>query len=97
MISKSVKEKIISSLSEQMSLPESLIHCVISFQGEDAAKASHIYNEIEFSGFGKFSISQPRIKKDILVCEQRLSNNTIAPEKREIAIELVNKLKNRIR
>lgn len=91
------KEYFIKKMAEEMSLPVELINTVIMFQGEDAGKACHIYNEIEFSGFGKFLLSQNKLKKMMGRVEKRLSE--APPDKREEMeefLQILNKRTNEI-
>lgn len=85
----------VKQTAEQMELPPDLINAVISFQGEDAAKAAHKHNEIEFSGFGKFLISQHRLKKAIERAEIRLEKGDYKDEEEFRAY--IQGLQNRIR
>lgn len=89
------KDYFIKQTAEQMELPLELVNAVISFQGEDAARAAHIYNEIEFSGFGKFLLSQHRLKKNIERAEGNLLEGKYKDEEEHKAY--IQALKNRIR
>lgn len=60
-----------------MELPEELVNQVISFQGEDAAKAAYTCKEIEFSGFGKFLLSRPKLLRKIQNMENKLAAGNV--------------------
>lgn len=49
---------------------ESVVEKIISFQGKDASKAVKEYDEVEFSGFGKFLRSQKKTLKKIQRLEE---------------------------
>lgn len=91
-----LKDYLIEQVAKGMELPESVVHAVISFQGTDAAKAAHKYNEIEFSGFGKFLLSQPRLKRKILNISNILEGE-VPEEKRKKLSSYLEELKSRER
>lgn len=62
-MSNTVKENIIKQLAVDMDISEDIISKVVSFQGEDSLIAVKTYNEVEYSGLGKFYLSQPKIKR----------------------------------
>lgn len=64
-ISKSVKDYLVEQLSEQMELPESVVNQVIRFQGMDALAHIDEVTSLEFSGFGKISVSPNKTVKKI--------------------------------
>lgn len=67
------KEVLIKQLAASMELPEDVIFKVISFQGEDALKAVKVHDEVEFSGFGKFYLSQTKLKKFVNNIKNKLT------------------------
>lgn len=91
-----LKEALIKEIAEQMELPIELVTAVIAFQGEDAAKAAHIHNEIEFSGFGKFLLSQPRTKRKLKFMEDKLNRGEVKEEALEKYLIHIEALKKRI-
>jgi len=92
-----LKDFLIQETAEQMELPLELVKDIISFQGEDASKAAHTYNEIEFSGFGKFLISQYRTKKKIEKMQNKLERGEVREEQKERYLLHIEDLKNRLR
>ena len=60
-----MKDKLILKVAEQCDLSQDIVHRIISFQGEDALKHIKIVHELEFSGFGKFLLSQHKVKRKI--------------------------------
>lgn len=91
-----IKDKLISQVAEQMELPEELVAKVVAFQGEDAAKAAHEHNEIEFSGFGKFFLSIPKTKRKIMHMENKLERGEVKEEELERYINHIEVLKKKI-
>ena len=91
-----IKDKLISQVAEQMELPEELVAKVVAFQGEDAAKATHIHNEIEFSGFGKFLFSTPKAKRKIANMERKLEEGKVKEEDMERYLLHLESLKSKI-
>lgn len=77
------KDYFIKKTAEEMEISEELVNAVIRHQGEDAAKACHIYREIEFSGFGKFIISQHRVKRMIKGMEGKLAKEQDEEKRKE--------------
>lgn len=75
-----LKDHLIEETAVQMELPILLVQDVISFQGEDAAKATHHYNEIEFSGFGKFLLSMHRTNRKIIRMEKKIEEGRVKEE-----------------
>ncbi len=69
---------LVEKVAEQMELPLEIIKAIIEFQGEDAAAAAHLYREVEFSGFGKFTISQKRVKNKLANMEKKLEEGRVA-------------------
>lgn len=90
------KEKLIIQTAEEMELPQDLIAAVISFQGEDAAKATHMHKEIEFSGFGKFLFSTPKAKRKIANMERKLEEGKVKEEDMEKYLLHLESLKSKI-
>ena len=91
-----IKDKLISQVAEQMELPEELVAKVVAFQGEDAAKATHIHKEIEFSGFGKFLFSTPKAKRKIANMERKLEEGKVKEEDMERYLLHLESLKSKI-
>lgn len=58
-----LKHKLITHTALELRQPEAVVEKVVTFQYRDAAKAAHVHNEIEISGFGKFLISQAKVKR----------------------------------
>ena len=92
----SLKDVLIKQVAVQMELSESLVRNVISFQGEDAAKAAHVHNEIEFSGFGKFLFSKTKTKRKIMNMEKKLEEGRVREEDMERYLLHMENLKQRI-
>lgn len=90
MNSKFTKDMLIKETALQLDLPEELVHAIILFQGEDAAKAAHVHNEIEFSGLGKFLLSQTRIKKGIEKYTEMLTQELTEERRGQIEEHLKN-------
>lgn len=76
-MAKTVREKLVERVAEQMELPVEFVNSVVSFQGEDAAKAARIYNEIEFSGWGKFWLSKTKTRRKIVNMEKKLEEGRV--------------------
>lgn len=93
------KEVLIKQVATAMELPEDTVFKVIAFQGEDALKAVKIHDELEFSGFGKFYLSQTKLKRYLSnmykgIEKAKLNNNT---EKIEILTGVVENLNKRVK
>lgn len=58
-----IRDAIISGIAKDMELPLELVDRVVSNQFKQANAAAKVHNEIEISGFGKFRISQSKIKR----------------------------------
>lgn len=80
-----------------MGLPEDWISKVISHQGEDGLKAVKLHDEVEFSGFGKFYMSQVKLKKKIFSMEKFLTKPDVDLEKRERITKYLAELKLRVK
>ncbi len=87
---------LVEKVAEQMELPVELIRTIIEFQGEDAATAAHMHKEIEFSGFGKFSISQKRVKNKIFSMEKKLEEGRVAEETMASYVRHIEQLKKKL-
>lgn len=74
------REELQKKVAEETDIPEDVVHKIISFQGEDALKAVKKVHELEFSGFGKFLLSQTKIKKKLKMYEGLIEKN---PDKAE--------------
>lgn len=73
-----------------MELSEDIISKVIAFQGEDGLKAVKQHHEVEFSGFGKFYLSQARVKRRIDNLQKmlgHLKNKPVLDERKISGIE----------
>lgn len=92
--SMSLREYLIKQTALDMELPVHVVHSIISFQGEDAAKAAHTNNEIEFSGLGKFFVSKKRLREKIENFEGALKKE-LPEERRAGIIESLLRLKKR--
>jgi len=92
-----VKDILIKAVAEQMELPQEMVHAIVSFQGEDAAKAAHVHQEIEFSGFGKFLLSQPRLKKRIFLMEKKLEEGRVTEENMEKYLKYLEEIKGKVK
>jgi len=92
----SLREHLEEQLSEQMELSLSLIHDVITFQGEDAAKAAHEHNEIEFSGLGKFLLSKKRVERAIQRHQDKLDRGEVKEQALEGYLAHMERMKKRI-
>lgn len=86
------KDYFVDQTAEYLSLPRDLVNAVISFQGEDAAKAAHRCNEIEFSGLGKFILSKHRLGKYITRLSAKLEGMPPS-EKKDAQVLFLQKLK----
>lgn len=53
--------------------PEYIVEKVVNFQFKDAVSAMKTHNEVEISGFGKFYISQSKLRKRIKNSEDIIS------------------------
>lgn len=60
-----VKEELIKKVAADLELSEDIVSEIISFQGQDALEYVKIVQELEFSGFGKFLLSQSKLRKKI--------------------------------
>ncbi len=78
-----VKEELIQKVATDLELPEDLVFSIIAFQGEDALQAVKTVHELEFSGFGKFLLSQTKVNKKIDICQQALVKYAEDPERVE--------------
>ena len=76
----SIKDDLIGQLALSMELSEDIISKIVSFQGEDALKAVKLHDEIEFSGFGKFYLSQTKLKKRLSAYERAIEKRKQLPE-----------------
>lgn len=65
----SLRDTLIKQSAEATDLPEDTVFKIITFQGEDALKAVKVVHELEFSGFGKFLLSQTKLKRKLKVLE----------------------------
>jgi len=72
-----LKDELIKGVAQQMELPIEMIQAIISFQGEDAARAAFEHKEIEFSGFGKFMISQKRTRNKLNNMQKKLEEGRV--------------------
>ncbi len=90
----SLRDHLISIIAEQLELPRDIVRAVIGFQGEDAAKNAHSLNQIEFSGFGKFVLSQNKLRNKIKAVEDKILRLPEGEEKERLIMYLVT-LKNR--
>lgn len=69
-----IRDRLIKKVSEDLELPEDMVYKAITFQGEDANKQTRLVHEIEFSGFGKFILSQSKVKKRIAKTLKAMEN-----------------------
>lgn len=81
---KSIKESLISKISEDLEISQVDLEKIIAFQGEDALSSVRIVKEIEFSGFGKFLINKNKVKNKIKV-KERTIQGLITSGKNDIA------------
>lgn len=58
-----VKDKLIKKVADELKFEEVVVEKVIAWSFENANKATHHHNEIEFSGFGKIMVSQYKLKR----------------------------------
>jgi len=93
---KLLKDSLTEQVAEHMELPLELIEAVIKHQGEDAAQAVKIHNEIEFSGLGKFFLSLPRTKRRLFHTEKKLQEGRVKEEDKEKYLKHIEELKRRI-
>jgi len=88
------KDTLIKQVSENLGISEDIIFKVVAFQGEDALKAVKIHNEIEFSGFGKFYLSQRKLKNYITGISKGVEKLRNQPDKEEKVNQLDTLLEN---
>lgn len=60
-----LKDVLLKKTSEKTILSEDIVEKIISFQFKEARDRMHDFNEIEISGFGKFQVSQKRLKDNV--------------------------------
>lgn len=89
-----LREFLIKQVAAELQFPVETVHAIVSFQGEDAAKAAHTNNEIEFSGFGKFFISKPRLNKNLSNLEKYMERD-MPEEKRKEMEQVLQRFKRR--
>lgn len=84
-----------------MQISEDIISKVIAFQGEDSLKAVKQYDEVEFSGFGKFYLSETKLHKALTNYQKALDRMRLTPEINPEKIErldkVINELKRRVK
>lgn len=66
------KEQLIKNTAEQLGQPEDVVGRVVSWSFKDANKALKLYSEVEISGWGKFILSQAKLRKRIERMEKSL-------------------------
>lgn len=59
----SIREWNIKVTAEELMVDESIVETVVSDAYKTANAAAREHNQIELSGFGKFTVSQPKIKR----------------------------------
>jgi len=91
-----LKDELMEGVAKQMELPLEMVQAIIKFQGEDAAKAAHKHNEIEFSGFGKFLISKRRLNDKIKWMERKYEEGKVKEEDLEKFHQQLEALKARV-
>lgn len=67
-----IREALTKKVAGDTDVSVDVVHNIISFQGEDALKNVKIVHELEFSGFGKFLLSQTKLKNKIRILEQAI-------------------------
>jgi nucleoid DNA-binding protein len=60
-MARNIKEAICQDIAKELEIDIELVNKVIQFQGEDALRAVKEFKEVEFSGFGKFLLSQTKL------------------------------------
>lgn len=81
---KSIKESLISKISEDLEMNQADLEKIIAFQGEDALNNVRVVSEIEFSGFGKFLVNKNKVKNKIEK-KERIIKALVSSGKDEIA------------
>lgn len=75
-VSTSTKDWIVSVISKDLEIEESICNTVISWSYLKAKEKTKDVKSIEFSGFGKLLISDNKTKKNIRKLEERIIHNT---------------------
>ena len=60
-----LKDKLVTQVSEELGMEESLVDKIICWVYKDTVKATKLHNEIEMNGFGKFFISLNKLNKHV--------------------------------
>jgi nucleoid DNA-binding protein len=84
----SLKEFLIEKTAEELSQPPLLVTDVLRWVFKDVTKAVKIYEEIEISGWGKFLISQNKLRKRIQRMEQMKGRMEALPQTEEMMEKL---------
>lgn len=86
-----IKDVLITRTAIKLLKPESVVDKIVSFQFKDAIVHTKIVNEIEISGFGKFYVSQAKLRKKVKklnikieMIDRGLSNPEIIPERKRV-------------
>lgn len=89
MANKTTKELLIEKTADDLGQPLSIVEEVVGWVMKDTFKALKKYDEVEVSGFGKFLISQAKLRKRIITHERILSHLLSHPqtEERDVKIE----------
>lgn len=69
-MARNLKEAICQDIAKELEIDIELVNKVIQFQGEDALRAVKEFKEVEFSGFGKFLLSQNKLLNRITKLEK---------------------------
>jgi nucleoid DNA-binding protein len=84
----SLKELLIDETAKQLSQPPMLVTDVLRWVFKDVVRAFKIHDEIEISGFGKYLISQNKLKKRIARVEQIKERLEALPQTEDVMNKL---------
>lgn len=68
--SQRIETRVIEELVEELGLPEEVIEAVHKFQWRTAHEASKLYNTVELTDLGVFSVSATRVTRKINTFEK---------------------------
>jgi len=100
-----LKDVLISKTATKLSCSEDTVDKVIGFQFKEAKDAFKQYSEVEISGFGKFTISQPKVRRklrrmmdlhELTIGRMVREDETLTERRRSSFLSKISKLKEAI-
>lgn len=91
-----IKDAMINRTASRCMVSSSDVEKIIDFQGKDASRAVKVYSEVEFVGWGKFMISQSKVKKrisnlefGIKIVEEQIKSEVSETRKKYLSTKIV--------